>query len=77
MYRPFVEARAEFHHMNMMNEIGFAADSQNEFKCRPCIHMDVFRYYCWYNNMDYCNIDGLKEIAIYLLVVRILKQLQK
>lgn len=43
-YRPFVEARAEFHHFYLMDEIGFAPDSQNEYKCRPCIHMDAFRY---------------------------------
>ena len=27
----------------MVDEIGFAPDSQNEYKCRPCIHMDAFR----------------------------------
>ena len=43
-YRPFVEARAEFHHFYLIDEIGFAPDSQNEYKCRPCIHMDAFRY---------------------------------
>jgi DNA polymerase epsilon subunit 1 len=41
---PFLDARAEFHHINMLREIGFAADSQNEFKCRSCIHMDAFRW---------------------------------
>ena len=32
--------------MNMEDEIGFALDSQEEYKCRPCIHMDAFRYVC-------------------------------
>ena len=41
--RPFVSARAEFHGLSMQSEIGFAPDSQNEYKCRPCIHMDAFR----------------------------------
>eukprot|EP00731_Ephydatia_muelleri_P013540 Em0007g850a len=41
---PFVQARAEFHGLDMEDEIGFAMDSQEEYKCRPCIHMDAFRY---------------------------------
>lgn len=41
--RPFVDARAHYHGISMMDEIGFAPDSQNEYKCRPCIHMDAFR----------------------------------
>lgn len=43
--RPFVDARAQFHGMNLQDEIGFAPDSQNEYKCRPVIHMDAFRYH--------------------------------
>lgn len=41
--RPFVDARAQFHGISMLDEIGFAPDSQNEYKSRPCIHMDAFR----------------------------------
>ena len=41
--RPFVDARAAFHGMSMVDEIGFSPDSQNEYKSRPCIHMDAFR----------------------------------
>ena len=41
--RPFVDARAQFHGMSLQDEIGFAPDSQNEYKCRPVIHMDAFR----------------------------------
>ena len=43
IYRPFVDARANYHGISMVDEIGFAPDSQNEYKCRPCIHMDAFR----------------------------------
>ena len=42
-FRPFVDARAHYHGISMVDEIGFAPDSQNEYKCRPCIHMDAFR----------------------------------
>ena len=42
-YRPFVDARASYHGISMVDEIGFAPDSQNEYKCRSCIHMDAFR----------------------------------
>ena len=38
-----MEARAHHHGIVMAEEVGFAADSQNEYKCRPCIHMDAFR----------------------------------
>lgn len=41
---PYVEARAHHHGIVMAEEVGFAADSQNEYKCRPCIHMDAFRW---------------------------------
>jgi len=30
--------------MNMMEEIGFSPDSQNEYKCRASIHMDAYRW---------------------------------
>ncbi len=39
-----MNARADFHGMDMTEEIGFAPDSQNEYKCRPCIHMDAYRW---------------------------------
>ena len=38
-----MEARAHHHGIVMAEEVGFAADSQNEYKCRPCIHMDAYR----------------------------------
>lgn len=40
---PFVEARANVHGISMFNEIGFARDSEDEFKSRSCVHMDCFR----------------------------------
>lgn len=42
-YRPFVDARANFHGMSMIKEIGFAKDNQDEYQCRTCIHMDCFK----------------------------------
>ena len=42
-YRPFVETRAAHHNLILADEVGFSPDSQNEYKCRPCIHMDAFR----------------------------------
>jgi DNA polymerase epsilon subunit 1 len=41
---PFVEARAAYHNLDMFNEIGFGKDTQNEYKCRHCIHMDAYRW---------------------------------
>ncbi|CAI8058398.1 DNA polymerase epsilon catalytic subunit A [Geodia barretti] len=41
---PFVEARAYHHGIAMGDEIGFSMDRQGEYKCRPCIHMDAFRW---------------------------------
>lgn len=41
--RPFVEARAAVHGLNMYQEIGFQKDSQGEYKAPQCIHMDCLR----------------------------------
>lgn len=41
---PFVEARAAHHGVSMYEEIGFVADAQGEYKSRPAIHMDAFRW---------------------------------
>lgn len=43
--RPFVEARAAAHGINMYQEIGFQKDSQGEYKASQCIHMDCLRYH--------------------------------
>lgn len=41
---PFLLARANVHGIDMYKEIGFAKDSEDEFKSRSCVHMDCFRY---------------------------------
>ncbi|TKR92593.1 hypothetical protein L596_007218 [Steinernema carpocapsae] len=41
---PFVEARAAHHGIDMFDDIGFAKDSQDEYKSSNCIHMDAFRW---------------------------------
>lgn len=43
VYRPFVEARAAFHGLDMAREIGFQKDSAGEYKSRAAIHMDCYR----------------------------------
>ena len=40
---PFVEARAQFHGISMVDEIGFAANREGVYASRPCIHMDCFK----------------------------------
>lgn len=40
---PFVDARATHHGLSMYKEIGFYKDSQDEYQCRACIHMDCFK----------------------------------
>ena len=42
--RPFVEARAAHHGIRLVQELGFEKDSQGEFKSRPIIHLDCFRF---------------------------------
>ena len=42
--RPFVEARAAFHGIDMYREIGFQKDNQGEYKSRSTIHMDCYRW---------------------------------
>ncbi|XP_052805264.1 DNA polymerase epsilon catalytic subunit A-like [Mya arenaria] len=59
---PFVEARAAFHGLDMSREIGFEKDSQDEYKARPAIHMDCFR---WVKRDSYLPVGsrGLKAVA--------------
>jgi DNA polymerase epsilon subunit 1 len=40
----FVEARATFHGLDMMKEIGFSAAKDGTYSCRPCVNMDCFKY---------------------------------
>ncbi|XP_077864309.1 DNA polymerase epsilon catalytic subunit A-like [Saccoglossus kowalevskii] len=41
---PFVEARCNYHGIDMYKEIGFQKDTQGEYKSRQCIHMDAYRW---------------------------------
>ena len=68
--RPFVDARANYHGISMVDEIGFAPDSQNEYKCRPCIHMDAFRLVmcgCFHVRLCEHNSSGKKtQMQLYM-----------
>lgn len=59
---PFVEARAKFHSISMLSEIGFSKDSQDDYQSRCCIHMDCFK---WVKRDSYLPIgsQGLKAVA--------------
>uniref|UniRef100_A0A0N5A7C7 DNA polymerase epsilon catalytic subunit n=1 Tax=Parastrongyloides trichosuri TaxID=131310 RepID=A0A0N5A7C7_PARTI len=41
---PFVDDRAKKYKLDMYEMIGFAKDSQNEYKSDNCLHMDAFRW---------------------------------
>uniref|UniRef100_A0AC35TLD7 DNA polymerase epsilon catalytic subunit n=1 Tax=Rhabditophanes sp. KR3021 TaxID=114890 RepID=A0AC35TLD7_9BILA len=41
---PFVDKRATAHNLSMLEIIGFAPDSQGEYKSDNCLHMDAFRW---------------------------------
>src|SRR5258705_9335864 len=59
---PFVDARAKVHGMDMFIEIGFAKDSEDEYKSRACAHMDCFR---WVKRDSYLpqGSQGLKAVT--------------
>ena len=59
---PFVENRAKFHGLNMFDEIGFAPDSEGEYKSSYCTHMDCFR---WVKRDSYLpqGSQGLKAVT--------------
>jgi DNA polymerase epsilon subunit 1 len=59
---PFLCARAKVHGMDMFLETGFAIDSEEEFKCRTCVHMDCFR---WVKRDSYLpqGSQGLKAVT--------------
>ncbi|EJT99609.1 DNA/RNA polymerase [Dacryopinax primogenitus] len=59
---PFVQARAQHHGIDMLTEIGFAKDNEDEFKSRPCAHMDCFR---WVKRDSYLpqGSQGLKAVT--------------
>ncbi|KAL7072166.1 hypothetical protein ACQ4LE_008340, partial [Meloidogyne hapla] len=41
---PFVDARANYHGINMSKYLGFYKDSQDEYKHSNCVHMDAFSW---------------------------------
>lgn len=59
---PFVDARAKANGINMLQEIGFARDQEDEYKSRACIHMDCFR---WVKRDSYLpqGSQGLKAVT--------------
>lgn len=59
---PFVETRANFHGLDMFDEIGFAKDNEGEYKSKYCVHMDCFR---WVKRDSYLpqGSQGLKAVT--------------
>ncbi|SCU95828.1 LAFA_0G02542g1_1 [Lachancea sp. 'fantastica'] len=59
---PFVETRAKINGLDMFQEIGFAADSEGEYKSTYCAHMDCFR---WVKRDSYLpqGSQGLKAVT--------------
>ena len=68
-----MEFRAAHHQINMFEEIGFVPDSKNEYKCRPVIHMDAFR---WVKRDSYLpvgsqNLKATTRVCTSLILVSI------
>ncbi|CCF58037.1 hypothetical protein KAFR_0D03890 [Kazachstania africana CBS 2517] len=59
---PFVETRAKIHGLDMFDEIGFAPDSEGEYKSSYCSHMDCYR---WVKRDSYLpqGSQGLKAVT--------------
>ncbi|CCH58351.1 hypothetical protein TBLA_0A05580 [Henningerozyma blattae CBS 6284] len=59
---PFIDTRAKFHGLDMFDEIGFAVDSEGEYKSSYCSHMDCFR---WVKRDSYLpqGSQGLKAVT--------------
>lgn len=59
---PFLDARAQVNGIDMFMEIGFAKDSEDEYKSRTCAHMDCFR---WVKRDSYLpqGSQGLKAVT--------------
>lgn len=59
---PFVENRASYHGLDMFKEIGFAKDSEGEYKSSYCVHMDCYR---WVKRDSYLpqGSQGLKAVT--------------
>lgn len=60
---PFVDARAKFHGLSMLDEIGFSKDNEDEYKSRTAAHMDCFR---WVKRDSYLpqGSQGLKAVTV-------------
>lgn len=59
---PFVENRANFHDLDLFDEIGFAKDNDDEYKSKYCVHMDCYR---WVKRDSYLpqGSQGLKAVT--------------
>ncbi|CAG0912824.1 unnamed protein product [Notodromas monacha] len=59
---PFVEARAAFHGLDMLKEIGFTKKNDGSYASRPASHMDCL---CWVKRDSYLPVgsQGLKAVA--------------
>ncbi|EDO19087.1 hypothetical protein Kpol_2000p54 [Vanderwaltozyma polyspora DSM 70294] len=59
---PFVETRSKIHGLDMFEEIGFAPDSEGEYKSSYCVHMDCYR---WVKRDSYLpqGSQGLKAVT--------------
>lgn len=60
---PFVDARAQAHGISLTDTIGFARDSDDEYKSRTCSHLDCFR---WVKRDSYLpqGSQGLKSVTV-------------
>ncbi|WFD34820.1 DNA-directed DNA polymerase [Malassezia cuniculi] len=60
---PFVDARAQVHGISLFDSIGFARDSDDEYKSRTCSHLDCFR---WVKRDSYLpqGSQGLKAVTV-------------
>lgn len=70
--RPFVEARAAAHGINMYQEIGFQKDSQGEYKASQCIHMDCLRYWnaaALLHSCVFISSVQIKYLRLYLIAI--------
>ena len=69
--RPFVETRAGIHGLDMSREIGFQKDNQGEYKARPAIHMDAFK---WVKRDSYLpvgsqNLKAVAKVSVFINIV--------
>uniref|UniRef100_T1J6P1 DNA polymerase epsilon catalytic subunit n=1 Tax=Strigamia maritima TaxID=126957 RepID=T1J6P1_STRMM len=59
---PYVEARAAFYGLDMLQQIGFSQNRDGAFWSRPCIHLDCFQ---WVKRDSYLPVgsQNLKAVA--------------